>query len=99
MPGELRYVGRTVERMKREMNLSADKLILLKDSLNSDAARWRLKHCWSPNQLRHSGATAIRERYGIEAARTVLGHADPKVTEIYAGRDFQMAARVMLEIG
>lgn len=99
MPDELRYVGRTVERMKREKNLSAGQLILLKDSLNSDAAQWRLKHCWSPNQLRHSRATAIRERYGIEAAQTVLGHADPKVTEIYAERDFQMAARVMLEIG
>ena len=41
----------------------------------------------------------IRERYGIEAAQTVLGHSDPKTTEIYAERDFEMAARVMREIG
>lgn len=96
---DLRHVDRTAERIRREKKLSAGEVILLKDSLNSDAAAWRRKHCWSPNQLRHSRATAIRERYGIEAAQTVLGHADPKVTEIYAERDFEMAERIMLEIG
>jgi len=54
---------------------------------------------WSPNQLRHSSATVIRERYGIEAAQMVLGHSDPKTTQIYAERDFETAARVMREIG
>jgi integrase len=54
---------------------------------------------WSPNRLRHSRATIIRERYGIEAAQVVLGHSDPKTTEIYAERDFEMAARIMREIG
>ena len=54
---------------------------------------------WSPNRLRHSRATIIRERYGIEAAQTVLGHSDPKTTQIYAERDFEMAARIMREIG
>jgi integrase len=54
---------------------------------------------WSQNRLRHSRATIIRERYGIEAAQTVLGHSDPKTTEIYAERDFEMAARIMREIG
>lgn len=54
---------------------------------------------WSPNQLRHTRATAIRERYGLEAAATVLGHSDPRVTEIYAERDFEMAARIMREVG
>jgi len=54
---------------------------------------------WSPNRLRHSRATIIRERYGIEAAQTVLGHTDPKTTQIYAERDFMLAARIMKEIG
>ncbi|MFM9966129.1 MAG: tyrosine-type recombinase/integrase [Planctomycetaceae bacterium] len=54
---------------------------------------------WSPNQLRHTRATAIREKYGLEAASTVLGHSDPRVTEIYAERDFEMAARIMSEVG
>jgi integrase len=54
---------------------------------------------WLPNQLCHSRATIIRERYGIEAAMVVLGHADAGTTEIYAQRNFEMAARVMREIG
>jgi len=54
---------------------------------------------WSPNQLRHSRATIIREKYGIEAAQVVLGHAEVETTQIYAERDFAAAARIMSEIG
>jgi integrase len=54
---------------------------------------------WSPRQLRHTRATLIRQAYGLEAAKAVLGHADTKVTEIYAERDLGLAARVMKEIG
>lgn len=70
-----------------------------RERLRAAAREWRARHVWSPNQLRHSGATLIRERYGVEAASVVLGHSDPRVTEIYAERDFAMAARVMKEIG
>lgn len=54
---------------------------------------------WSPNQLRHSRATELRARYGIEVAQLVLGHSDPKTTLIYAERDFEKASQVMREIG
>jgi integrase len=54
---------------------------------------------WSPRQLRHTRATAIRRAYGLEAAKAVLGHADTKITEIYAERDLELAIRVMREIG
>lgn len=30
---------------------------------------------WSPNQLRHSCATEVRRRFGLAAARAVLGHS------------------------
>ena len=70
-----------------------------RDKRKQLATDWRAKHCWSPNQLRHTRATRIREKYGIEAAATVLGHSDPRVTEIYAERDFEMAARIMCEVG
>lgn len=63
------------------------------------AAEWRREHVWNPHQLRHTRATVIRKQYGLEAAQVVLGHADCKVTEVYAERDFQLAARVMKEIG
>ena len=54
---------------------------------------------WHPHQLRHTAATAIRARYGVEAARAVLGHARVATTELYAERDRQMAIRVAGEMG
>jgi integrase len=29
---------------------------------------------WGPNRLRHNAATLLREQFGIEAARVILGH-------------------------
>ena len=54
---------------------------------------------WSPHRLRHTRATLIRQEYGLEAAKAVLGHTDTKITEIYAERDLELARRVMREIG
>lgn len=54
---------------------------------------------WSPNQLRHSRATAIRQEFGLEASQVVLGHSNANVTQIYAERDFELARSVMKEIG
>lgn len=54
---------------------------------------------WAPNQLRHNAATIIRSRYGLEAAQTVLGHRNAKVTEIYAERDAAKAREVSEGIG
>ena len=54
---------------------------------------------WTPNQLRHAAATEIRKRYGLQAAQTVLGHADMNVTEWYAEKDFDQARKVMAEFG
>jgi integrase len=54
---------------------------------------------WSPNQLRHAAATLIRARYGVEAARTVLGHSNIGTTQIYAEADLATAAKIMGEIG
>lgn len=96
MPAELRDIGRTVQKLKDATDAERQ---AARERLSADASAWRERYCWSPNQLRHSRATAIRERYGIEAAQTVLGHADPRVTEIYAERDFGTAARIMREIG
>lgn len=63
------------------------------------AANVRVVPRWHPNQLRHSVATAILRQFGIEAAQTVLGHSKANVTEIYAERDFGLAARDMKEVG
>jgi integrase len=50
---------------------------------------------WAPNQLRHTAATRLRRKYGIEAARTVLGHSTAFTTEIYAERDSKKARSIM----
>lgn len=54
---------------------------------------------WSPNQLRHCFASAMRKEYGIEAARVLLGHASVSTTEIYAERDARLAASVIGKVG
>ncbi len=54
---------------------------------------------WHPNQLRHSHATEVRRRYGLEAAGAALGHAKMSATEVYAERDLGLALRVAAEMG
>jgi integrase len=63
------------------------------------AAKWKADHKWCPLQLRHTAATTIRKRFGLEAAQTVLGHSKADVTQIYAERDYTLAARVAREVG
>lgn len=54
---------------------------------------------WHPHQLRHSAATELRRAIGIEAARVVLGHRSPVMTEIYAEVDRQKASAAMARFG
>jgi site-specific recombinase XerC len=49
--------------------------------------------------LRHSFATAIRKEHGLEAAQVLLGHARADVTQVYAERDEELAARVAEQVG
>jgi integrase len=54
---------------------------------------------WHPNQLRHAKATELRREVGLEAARVVLGHRSPRITEVYAELDVSKAAEVMEQLG
>jgi integrase len=54
---------------------------------------------WHPNQLRHTAGTKIRREFGLDAARAVLGHSTPIVTEIYAELDEDKAIEIMAKIG
>lgn len=55
---------------------------------------------WHPHQLRHTAATQIRKRFGLEAAAVVLGHSSAAITDsIYAERDAQKVIDVMKQIG
>jgi integrase len=65
----------------------------------AELAQWRDDHRWSPLQLRHTAATAIRSKYGLESAQVVLGHAKADVTQLYADRDLSKARAIIAEIG
>lgn len=80
-----------VELPKVKRNSPAD--------LKVQAEAWRKAHCWHPNQLRHTAATAIRKAADVEASKTILGHADIRTTEIYAKRDLEKAVEIMARIG
>lgn len=54
---------------------------------------------FSANQMRHLRATEIRGKYGPDAARIVLGHHLPGVTNVYAEPDLERAAQIMREMG
>lgn len=54
---------------------------------------------WSPNQLRHTAATKIRKKFGLEAAQVYLGHAHADVTQVYAEADEAMARKIAEEMG
>ncbi len=54
---------------------------------------------WAPNRLRHSAATRLRKEFGLDAARVILGHSSPAVTEVYAEIDREKAAEVMGDVG
>ncbi|MFO0954420.1 MAG: site-specific integrase [Isosphaeraceae bacterium] len=54
---------------------------------------------WHPHQLRHAAATNLRKEFGLEAARVILGHTSPAVTELYAEADREKAAKVMMQVG
>jgi integrase len=64
-----------------------------------EACRATVLPHWHPNQLRHTKATEIRREFGLDAARAVLGHRSPAVTEVYAELDVSKAAEIMAQRG
>jgi len=52
-----------------------------------------------PHQIRHTHATVVRRRFGLEAPQVTLGHSQAQVTEVYAERDLGLALKVASEIG
>jgi integrase len=84
-------------RLDRETKKQRD--ARLTKAQREELQRWESAERWSPNQLRHSAATEIRERYGIEAVAAVLGHSRTDTSEIYALRNIQLAQQVAKELG
>lgn len=92
-------ICRACDRAFPHPTLSAIRPGRLTDEQHTELKEWRARHRWSPLQLRHTAATRIRSRFGLEAAQIVLGHAKADVTQVYAERDLVKARSVMAEIG
>ena len=90
----------TVGSYRRAIHRGCDQTWPAPEGLKpAEVSAWQRDHRWSPNRLRHNRATKLRKRYGVEAARVVLGHASAITTEIYAEADLEAARRIAAEVG
>jgi integrase len=60
---------------------------------------WGRAHAWTLAQLRHSRATELRERFGIETAAMVLGHSRPTTTVGYSREAIAPAVEAIRRVG
>jgi integrase len=60
---------------------------------------WRTVHRFHPTRIRHTTATRIRRRFGLEGAQAVLGHSELGSTQIYAAKSLEAARAIMQEVG
>jgi integrase len=54
---------------------------------------------WTPHQIRHAKATAVRVTHGLEGAQAALGHQTISATQIYAARQAELARQIAAEHG
>jgi len=92
-------IWRACDRAFPHPTLSAIEPGELTGPQRAELREWLKARRWHPNRLRHTSATSIRARDGLEAAQAVLGHAKADVTQVYAERDLGRAIEVMREVG
>lgn len=54
---------------------------------------------WTPHQVRHAKATAVRITHGLEGAQAALGHQSIAATQIYAQKQSELAKAIALASG
>jgi integrase len=103
-PGD-RYTPRSYHQAIRKAIQAAnraqacDPCKALKPAERCDACKAAILPHWHPHQLRHTHATEVRRRFGLEAAQVTLGHSQAAITEVYAERDLALAVKVAAEVG
>jgi integrase len=70
----------------------------LRSAVTRGCAKAGVPH-WHPNQLRHSAATEIRKKFGLEGSQVILGHSRAATTEIYAEVDADRGREIACKIG
>ena len=71
----------------------------LTDQQVAQIKAWHHAHHWHPHQLRHNAATFLRQEFGLEAARLILGHCSVTVTELYAELNHSKAVEIIAKVG
>lgn len=71
----------------------------LTEKQQAEIAAWRHARNWHPHQLRHNAATFLRQEFGVEAARLILGHRSVAVTELYAELNHNKAVEIIAKVG
>jgi len=85
---------------RRAIHRACDKAFPAPEGMDGEKLKqWKKDHRWSPNRIRHTTATEVRQKFGLEAAQAVLGHSSAEVTQIYAERDLMKAADVARQVG
>jgi integrase len=94
-----RAIARACDRAFPHPTLAAIPKTRLTAAQFAERKKWQSAHRWSPNQLRHSAATDVRRRFGLEAAQVLLGHSRADVTQVYAERDLAKGIEIARLIG
>ena len=90
----------TTASYEKSIHRGSDKAFPPPEALSDEQLKaWRKRYRWTPNRLRHTAATFLRKEFGLDAARVILGHSSPAVTEVYAELDYEKAADIMAQIG
>ena len=89
------------DRWRRHDGESAEvwKLRLQKNGQRNAMERWRKRHHFTPNLLRHCRGTEVRQQFGLEHAAATLGHKDIETTKVYAVRDAKLAVEAASRTG
>jgi site-specific recombinase XerD len=94
-----RAIARGCDRAFPHTTLAGLPETKLDDAQRQELQAWHKAHRWHPHQLRHATGTAIRGRFGLEAAQAVLGHSELSSTQIYAENSLEAAREVLRQIG
>jgi integrase len=71
-------------------------------AFDADGAKRKAKdfaHRWHPHRLRHNAATRVREQFGIEAAKDLLGHSSLSTAMIYAEKSLDKMKEIARKAG
>lgn len=71
-------------------------------AFDADGAKVKARdysHRWHPHRLRHNAATRVREQFGIEAAKDLLGHSSLSTAMIYAEKSMDKMKEIARRAG